>query len=177
MRCFIGIMLPSEIKEKIKDLQNAINNLPINCKLVEDRNLHICLSFLGEITKERITHISHLLDKVCEKYSKFEVKVSKIKLIPNESYVRVIALDVIDSEILDKLRKEVAEKIGGDSKPLHVTLCRVKNILNKQKFLSEIRKFEKIEIGKLVVDKVQIIESKLDKKGPTYTVIKESLLK
>jgi 2'-5' RNA ligase len=117
------------------------------------------------------------LDKICEKYNKFEVKVARIKLIPTENYVRVIALDLIDSETFDKLRREIAEKIGGDSKPLHVTLCRVKSILNKQKFLDEIKKIEKIETGNFLVEKVQIIESKLERKGPIYTIIKESKLK
>jgi 2'-5' RNA ligase len=177
MRCFIGVMLPEEIKEKIKGLQDQIKSLPINCKFVEDYNLHVCLSFLGEISEEKIDFISHLLDKICEKYNKFEVKVAKIKLIPSKNYVRVIALDLIDSETFDKLRREIAEKIGGDSKPLHVTLCRVKSILNRQKFLDKIKKIEEIKVGNFLVEKVQIIESKLKREGPIYTIIKESKLK
>jgi 2'-5' RNA ligase len=170
-------MLPLEIREKIKFLQNQIKNLPIDCKLVEDYNLHVCLSFLGEISEEKIYFISQLLDKICEKYEKFKIHVAKIKLIPTERYVRVIALDVIDSEIFDKLRKEIVEKIGGDSKPLHITLCRVKNISNKQKFLTEIKKNENVEVGDFLIESIQIIESKLEKKGPTYTVVRESKLR
>ncbi|MDI6807332.1 MAG: RNA 2',3'-cyclic phosphodiesterase [Candidatus Aenigmarchaeota archaeon] len=175
-RCFVGVMLSQEIRKGVKCLQDWIKSLPIECKLVEDYNLHVCLSFLGEVGEDKIIFFSQLLDKICEKYNSFKVNIVGIKLIPSERYVRVIALGVVDSEIFERLRKEIVEKIGGDSKPLHVTLCRVRNVLNKQKFLSEIKKNENIQVGSFVVDRVQIIKSELQRTGPIYSVIHESKL-
>jgi len=139
VRCFVGLFIPTEIKEKIIKIQNQIQKLPITLKLVEAENLHICLSFLGEIKEEKIKNICEKLDSICKRYNKFEVEISGIKLIPSENYVRVLALDV-KSNMLESIRKDVEKEIGGDSKPLHLTLCRIKKIEDKKETIEKIKK-------------------------------------
>lgn len=177
MRCFIGFLIPSDLRKDIVSLQEKIKNLPIKAKFVEPENLHVCLSFLGEKSEKEIDEISRKLDKISINFKSFEVRIKGIKLIPNERYVRVIALDVFDeNRILEGLRLEVKRIIGGDSKPSHVTLCRVKNIFEKGKFLEGIKEFKEISIGKFKLSALQLIKSELRKTGPIYTVLHESKL-
>lgn len=176
-RCFVGILAPEKIKESALKIQKEIEGLPIECKPVEKENLHVCFSFLGEIDEDRMKKIKDAMEEISKKYKKFEVFVDGLKPIPNENYIRVLVLDVIDKEgCLKPLMKEIVEKIGGDSKPPHLTLCRVKGVKNKQKVKEWIRRMEELKVNSFVIDRVQLIKSELRKTGPVYTVLHESLL-
>ncbi len=177
MRCFIGFLVPRALKKPIVELQEKIKKLPIKAKFVEPENLHLCFSFLGEKTEKEIEEISAKLDELSKNFKSFEVMVKGVKLIPNEKYVRVIALDVFDeNRVLEGLRLEVKRVIGGDSKPAHLTLCRVKNISEKANFLEEIRKIKDISVGKFTLSSLQLIKSELRRTGPIYTALHESKL-
>jgi 2'-5' RNA ligase len=166
-------MIPESIKSNIIEIQQHLKTLPIEAKYIESENLHLSLSFLGEIDDIEVKRISDILDLICSNCKKFEIAVSRINLIPNENYVRVIVLDVEKELTLDKIAKGVKEGIGGDIKPPHITLCRVKNIDKK----ISIPQIKKIEINfKFKVSSVSLVKSVLQKTGPFYQVIHEGKL-
>ena len=175
VRCFIGVRIPESLWTKIIEVQNMLKNLPIDCKMVESENFHISLSFLGEVEDEKIGFLSSVLDFICKNYSRFAVEIGRIKLIPNESYIRVLALDVIGNGILKSLSKEVKLKIGGDVKPPHLTLCRVRDVKNKNIVVDEIKKFD-VNVGSFVVSSINLIKSELKKSGPVYADLHQSNL-
>ena len=171
VRCFIGIFLPETVKSEVINIQEGLKRLPIECKLVEKDNLHISLSFLGEIDDGKIEEIKKKLVEICSSITKFKVIVHQLKLIPTEKYVRVIALDVFDEQkMLIALSKMIKEEIGGDAKPPHITLCRVKNITDKQLFAQKIKELE-IKTSEFVVDKICLIKSELRRQGPFYSML------
>ncbi|MEM7825527.1 MAG: RNA 2',3'-cyclic phosphodiesterase [Candidatus Aenigmatarchaeota archaeon] len=175
VRCFIGILLPEEIKESIIKVVEKIRNLPLECKFVEKDNLHICLSFLSEISESEIEKISKDLETISLGFKPFDVFIKGIKLIPNESFLRVIALDVLDQTgRIESLRKGIVKIIGGDSKPPHITLCRIKNVKKKELTLQNLKKLGSLEIGRFKIEKIQLIKSELRREGPIYSVIHES---
>jgi len=177
VRCFIGVMIPEELKGCIENIKDTLRKLPMNCKFVERENLHICFSFLGELEEVELENISKELELICNGFSRLKVVVDGIKMIPTEKYIRVLALDVIDkNNNLKKLMKEIEEKIGGSVKPSHLTLCRVKTISDKE---STIEKIKSIKVGETVftISTIQIIKSKLRKTGPIYTSIFEAILR
>jgi 2'-5' RNA ligase len=174
-RCFVGILTPEEVNKNIEKVMEEIKKLPLKCKLVEKENLHICLSFLGEVKENDIKNICKSLDSLALNFKPFEISIKGIKLIPNEKFFRVIALDVESKEgEIEKLRNEVVKVIGGDSKPPHITLCRVKNIENKNLVIKKLTEMKDMEIGRMKVEKIQLIKSELRKEGPIYSIIHES---
>jgi len=177
IRCFIGISIPNEISSKIIKLQNELKNLDMKCKFVEEQNLHISLSFLGEIDEKYVKEVPVLLDDVCSKFKKFEICIGRIKPIPNEKYIRVLALEVLDKEnMLKNIGNEIVKKIGGDAKPPHLTICRVKKVENKERFVSDLQKHKEMNFGCFFVEKIQLIKSILKESGPIYEDIHKSLL-
>lgn len=167
VRLFIGIMLPENLKDVVSSLQEKIKNF-VDAKFVERANLHISLSFLGEVNESDVENINKTLDEICGKYKKIENKTGELTFIPSLKFLRVVALD-IGNEILNNLSKEIGIKIGGDTKPPHLTLCRVRRVLDADS-LSKVS-FDEISF---VADKVSVIKSVLSRSGPTYVVIHDS---
>ncbi|MEM5882229.1 MAG: RNA 2',3'-cyclic phosphodiesterase [Candidatus Aenigmatarchaeota archaeon] len=168
MRVFIAYFLPNEIKEKVEKVQKEIKNLnAIKAKYVEKENFHLSFTFLGEVKD-----VSKIIEKLNEfkNSGSFEAELKNLLLIPNKDYFRVIAIGV-KSEKGELIRNEIFKKIGGDSKPLHLTLCRVKSVINKNKILEYANSFQFEE--KFIVDKICLVKSTLTLSGPIYEIIHE----
>ncbi len=174
VRAFIGITLPEDVKRYVVNIQEKLKSLPIKAKFVEPENLHVSLSFLGELGAE-IESISFKLDELSKVYRHFEFVLGGIMLIPNEKSARVIAID-IKSETLESLRKEIVKSIGGQSHPAHLTLARIKNINDKVKFIENIKNVGYNELY-VKIDSICLIESILAASGPVYTILHRSYFK
>ncbi len=172
MRCFIGIFPPRSVREEILRVKKSMESLPMKCKFVEPENYHISVSFLGEISENVLNEIKKKLEKICENFPKFNVRLNKIVFIPTEKYFRVIAFDVSDGkDFLIKLSKDVKKTIGGDTKPPHLTICRVKKVEKKEDVLNKLKNIE-VDIN-FLAESVCIVKSELSRKGPKYTVMKK----
>lgn len=180
MRSFIGFFVPEKIKNYAIELQVRLEKLPMKCKMVEPDNIHVCLSFLGDVGDGEIEGLRVALSKICQRHKKFEAAVGKIKIIPSEGYIRVIVLDVLDSSgALKSICPEIKEMIGGDMKPPHLTLCRVRDVSNKEGVLAGIKSMDKnmkSDELKFTVNSIALTKSELSRSGPTYTVVHEAEL-
>lgn len=175
VRCFIGIFLPETLKSKVITIQEELKKLPLDCKLVEENNLHISLSFLGEKSEDEISNIQEKMKEIGSMYKPFQVDVKRLKLIPTQKYIRVIAFDARDGAgKLFSISKLIEKEIGGDAKPPHLTLCRVKKITDKQLFLDGIESLMNAEIGSFTASGISLIKSELRRQGPIYSVVSES---
>ncbi|MEM7826280.1 MAG: RNA 2',3'-cyclic phosphodiesterase [Candidatus Aenigmatarchaeota archaeon] len=175
-RCFVGYLLPEENKSEIVKLQSEIEKWPLKCKMVERENLHINFSFLGEVKESEIERIKEEIEKISKEFKKMEVEMNGLVAIPNESYIRVLALKVVGDENLSRLFDEVVKRIGGDSKPPHITLCRVKAIDNKKEVRENVEREKHKTHGKFIINSIQLIKSELKPSGPIYTILHSSEL-
>lgn len=175
MRAFIGILIPDSVKDAVLKVEKELDGIGIVGKYVERENLHINLSFLDEITEEESQEIMAKMDMIARGYEKFKATLTSLKAIPSEKFTRIIAFDVMqEKDILNSIMREIKKSIGGDMKPAHVTVCRVKGMKDKQKFLQTLEKYKSIEIAEFEVDSIQLIKSELGSEGPLYSVVHES---
>ncbi len=173
VRAFIGISVSGEVRKHAVDTIEKLKSYPINAKFVEKENLHISLTFLGEINDRQVEEIKFMMNETTKRLKEFKISIGKIMLIPNEKFVRVIAIDVSSPE-LELLRKEIVENVGGKSHPAHLTLARIKNVENKEKF-SEIKNLF-IETISQDVKEIKLFRSELSSTGPSYTILHTSEL-
>ena len=176
MRLFIGIEIPSELKEEIFKIQKDLKKL--NIKLVEKENFHICLKFLGEVNESLVQEIYSVLENITLSKNAFEVSLKGVGVFPNISNPRVVWVGVESDEILN-LAEEIdfnLSKLGFEKEKRkfvpHLTLGRLRDKKGKQIIKEFLDKYKNLKM-KFYVDKITLFKSKLSPKGPTYKKIKE----
>jgi 2'-5' RNA ligase len=177
LRLFTCVKIPDELREKVVALQNEMTNLSIKAKFVEKENLHLTVTFLGDTNEDKVEYLKSQLDFSLEDIKKFNLKLEGLKIIPNENYIKVIGIQVASKE-MPELIKKVAKYIGGDyHEDTKLTLCRVKNVVDKRKIKEFIEKNRNVKIGEFEVQNVTLMKSTLTRCGPVYETVHESFLK
>lgn len=177
IRCFIGFFLPEEVRDGIVDIQTRLSKAHIKAKMVEKENLHVNVSYLGETGEDDLETIASDLNSICAEHKRFDIKMGELVAFPSKDHARVVFMNSVDpSGGLKSITEEIVSKIGGDSKPPHITLCRVKKIEDKAGFSSIFDRFEYRGPKTIEVVSMSLIESVLTPDGPVYVVRKESKL-
>ena len=177
MRLFVCVWVPDVLKEKIRNFQQEMITLPMKAKFVETKNLHLTVTFLGNTDGDKVTYLKNQLDLSIEDVKKFNAKLEGLKIIPNENYIKVMGVQVL-SEEMPELIKKVAKYIDGDyHEATKLTLCRVKNVIDKRAVKEFIEKNRNVKFGEFGVRGVALVKSTLTRRGPEYETIHESFLK
>jgi len=178
LRLFTCVWVPDNIRGNIVKFQEKMRQLPLKAKFVEPENLHITITFLGNITGNKLNELIENFDAITENVKKFHVKVETLKIIPNEEFIRVIGINILNGQKLADLIKKIGCKIDGKYyESTKLTLCRVKKIFDKQKIKDFIEKNRNIKMGKFDIEGVSLVKSTLSKGGPVYETLHTSKLK
>lgn len=172
MRLFIAADIPDWIKRKIGEAQRELPSDGIT--LVETRNLHITLKFLGEVNPKNIQKIDNGLRAV--EHGKFGAKIEGVGAFPDENYVRVVWAGC-ESRELAKLAKKINEALQefpAEEFTGHITIARVRKKIGLKNFFE---KYRSVQFGGFKVEKFSLMGSELSPSGPKYSVIGEYELK
>lgn len=177
VRLFVCIWIPELLRDRIVEFQKKIEKLPIKVKFVESENLHLTVTFLGDIEGE-INTLKEKLDASVKNINKFHVKLEELKVMPNENYIRVIGIKAKNQGNISNLIRGVVKNVGGKFyEKAKLTLCRVKKIEDKRLLRKFIDDHRGIKIGEFNVESVALVKSILTKRGPIYETIHKSFLK
>ena len=183
-RLFVAIPLSASLRKALYKSISRLSNIPTKVKWVEEENLHITLKFLGNTREDKVEKIVSSLKKALESCHSFSVNLGKIGAFPNVAKPRVIKVGISQGE--EEIRS-IAEKVEEALEPLgfekekrkfsaHITLGRVKSMDNIMLLLRNMQK-ESYDGLQMKVEKVLLMESKLTKKGPIYSVVEKFSLK
>lgn len=161
MRTFIAIDIPNSIKKEIVKIQEKLPKF--KGKKTEFENLHLTLKFLGEVDEKTLAMVKKKLKRI--KLNSFETKINSIGIFSD----RIVWLSIRNC---NELQKEIDEKLSVffemEKRFMgHLTIARVKELKDKKKFRSEIKKI-KIPEMKFIVENFNLKKSKLGKPGPIY---------
>ncbi len=181
-RCFIAIKPTDEIQNRIlkliEDLRDQLGSDLI--RWCSEEQLHITLSFLGDVEEEKIECLKTTLKEYCSEFSKFNLTVGGLGCFPDLNFPRVVWVGINgDVDNLADLQEAVqvavcdfgSHKEEKEFKP-HLTIARIKratsmelrDIKNKlQRTISSVGL-----IGDWHVDKVLLMESLLQPSGAVY---------
>jgi 2'-5' RNA ligase len=177
LRLFACILVPDDLRDKIIRFQKEVQKLPLRAKFVEPENLHITVTFLGDVKEDKLNSIIAELDNITKTIKKFSVKLMGLRVIPNESHIRVLGINLMDGKNVADLIKKVGESIGGKYyEETKLTLCRVKKVQDKHSLGEFIERNRNVEIGGFEVRSVALVKSVLTRSGPIYKTVHESIL-
>ena len=177
-RGFIAIDLAS--LPKLIEFENKIKDTGANVKLVEPKNVHITLKFLGDAEEEKIDEIEEIMKNAIKDVDPFDIQLKSTGAFPNQNYMKVIWIGINNGEkigiIANKIDEELSN-IGFEKEKrkfsAHLTIGRVKSAKNKDQLVQIIEKYKEFEFADVKVDSIKLKKSELTPKGPIYTTLKE----
>jgi len=185
MRTFIAIELSDEIRSSIDQIQSHLKYSGADVRWVEEKNIHLTLKFLGEITEEKLQQVIAALEIIAEEVKPFEISIKDIGAFPKIDFPRVIwvGLDkgALESAELAKKIDDALSKIGfeKESRPFaaHLTIGRVRSPKNKEALKQKISTLNSKFSTKIqLISSVTLFQSKLTPHGPIYTKLHEAKL-
>ena len=176
MRVFIAVDVPEEIKLKAHKAQELVDRLALDIKFVELHNLHFTLKFIGEVSEGDISNIQKAMLSAAKQFVPFELEIKGLEVLPKPTLARTIACGVKNGkETLTALSNILSKELAGlgfheDERPFepHLTIGRLKNPTAKQELITLLKEQENMEIGKMAVESMKLVQSTLTRQGPIY---------
>jgi len=181
MTAFRGfIAIDIEAFPKIVEFFNKIKNSGANVKVVELKNVHITLKFLGNTDENLIDKIEQIIKDSIEGIEPFEINLKGAGVFPNLNYMKVMWIGIENGEKISEIAKKIDEqlsKLGFEREKrkfsAHLTIARIRSARNKEKLQQIIEKYREVEFGMLNVESIKLKKSELTQKGPIYSTLKD----
>jgi len=92
IRSFLAFELPLDIKREVARVSAEVRASIRGMKWVKVENIHLTVVFTGNIKTEEIKLIGEAIQKVCLKYSPFDIRLKGMGVFPNRRKPRVLWL-------------------------------------------------------------------------------------
>jgi 2'-5' RNA ligase len=180
IRSFIAFDIDSEpVLKKLTDIQTLLAKTGADLKLVEPKNIHVTIRFLGNITTPTVEKIHEEMKKT--QFIPFDIKIHGVGAFPDLRYPRVVWAGITQGA--DQLRSIFAQleprlrSLGFTPDPKgfspHLTIARVKSGRNKAELAKSITENVNYEFGIIKAQCLRLKKSDLTPKGPIYSILKE----
>ena len=177
IRTFIAVDLPDSFIDTIAEIQQELKG---NIKLVDPKQVHITMKFLGDVPEKKIPKIEDALSGINSE--PFTARVQGVGAFPKPDYARVIYIGADPAETFTRLYAEVESALAPlgfkrEKRPFtpHATLARVKHNPEgaRMRLKDTIEHLSDIEVGTMDVDTIKLKKSILTPKGAIYETLKE----
>lgn len=183
IRAFIAIPLPGSVQALLGDIsQEWSRQIPErSVRWVKPHLMHVTLRFLGDTGIETIPSLASTMDRITAQQESFALRLDHPGCFPNTKWPRVVWVGLKGQLDAARLLKQ---EIDGALVPLgwelddrafrpHLTVGRVKDSGKVKGFNWE----ADIKSLPVPVNAIHLIESKLQRTGPIYTVRHQSYLR
>jgi 2'-5' RNA ligase len=149
-------------------------------KLVEPKNIHITIKFLGDTDENYIDSIEQSIKESVLEIEPFPITLKGTGVFPNQNYIKVIWIGIIDDGRIETIVRTINEKLEslGFKKENrgfspHLTVGRVKTARNKDQLLKVIGNYQTVEFTVQNARSITLKKSELTPNGPIYTTIRD----
>ena len=175
MRCFIGILLPSEIRDYLFTIQKQIGQDYAKITWVAKKNLHLTLKFLGYPDEETLRLTRNILRSIQKPH--FTVELGAIGWFPSDEKPRVVWIDLFPKKELMELHGDIELGFGSlfsrdERFAVHLTIGRIKRISQKEPFFHVLRDIHPKKYS-FSITSFCLMKSILTASGPHYSILEE----
>jgi len=189
VRSFIAIELPEAVKTGLRQLQTELT-LPQYSfvKCVAPEGIHLTLKFLGNISAQKVTEITRVMEQASQGVSPFQIQITEVGAFPNMRRPRVLWVS-IKGEV-DKLigwQQRIDEGLvplgfAKEARPFtpHLTLARLRENCSPGDRLHFGEMFAKAHVEvdyNFTVNSLNLMKSQLFPAGAVYSRLAEVKLK
>ena len=175
-RAFAAVPVPPE--PPLVRLLEGLAACGADLKVVEPENLHVTLSFLGQVPDEAAPRLSDALRGAARPLAPFAVRLAGVGAFPNARRPRVAWVGMQGAEPLVALALRAREALAaaghpGDDKDFraHLTLARTRSTRGLDGLVRFLRDHGRDDLGPLDVREARLYRSTLSPKGPTYETV------
>jgi len=180
-RAFIAVeVTPGQ--EALQAWERA-RNTGADLKLVDPRQTHITLQFLGDIDEAQVGSIGSAMDAATSGVGPFTVALKGLGVFPKPSYIKVLWMGMEGAEPLVDISKRLSEGLAPlgfrPDKPFspHLTIARLRSGRKSKEVATLVESHGDTAFGEFTVDRIVLKKSVLTPKGPIYSDVRESPLK
>jgi 2'-5' RNA ligase len=152
-------------------------------KLVEPRNLHITLKFLGDTGEDRVEAIGRAMGDSVRGIAPFELAFRGLGAFPNPMAPRVVWVGLLGAEPLAEISRRLEDRLSVVGFPReqrgfspHITLGRMRTPGRWGSIPALLQTRADADLGSTTVEKLLLKKSVLGPRGPAYSTVLESLL-
>lgn len=186
LRLFWAVSLPDQVKEKLGVLMDLMKKERADARWVEKHNLHLTVKFMGDVPANLLPQLTGAVKLAVSGTGSFNLLVRGLGFFPSAQRPRILWAGLTGE--LDRLQ-EVHRLVQESLIPLgwppenrrfspHLTLARLRSLQDVEKLTSLVPELaDRFTVNMLVpVQELQLMESKLTRKGPIYTVLDKIIL-
>jgi 2'-5' RNA ligase len=185
-RIFAAIDISDEarriVTDYIESLREEFPQIRVGWERAE--KLHLTLKFFGDVDEKQLTELTSAIEETSKQISDFKLQITKTGVFASKRNARILWLGVRgETEKLQKLNEiletECEKKRFHREKrsfKAHLTIARLREP-HKSKELIERHLGNEFNSAEFQVSKITIYESRLQKTGSIYEVIKNVELK
>ena len=151
---------------------------------VKDEVCHLTLRFLGATPDNRIPDIKDAMKETCANRSPFYLELNKLGIFGSHYHPEVLWLGFEEFfffkqtfiQLESLLTEKGFEPAQGNFVP-HITLGRVKSVVDKKKFWERFEKYQLKQTQTIPITEFILFQSFLHKEGPEYKALARFTLK
>ena len=180
IRSFLSFDIEDEVvRKKLSTVQDSLVQTGADLKIVEPRNIHITIRFLGDITSNMVEKVFGEMQKV--QFIPFTVRIAGLGAFPDLRYPRVVWARITEgAEQLRTIFNQLEPRLQGlgftpNSKGFspHLTIARVRSGGSKAQLAEFITKNASYNFGVINAECLRLKKSDLTPRGPIYSTLKE----
>jgi len=178
IRTFIAVDISNGIRNSAFKAITRLSGQATDYNWVEKDNLHITLNFLGDVEEAEVPKVCRVVEETVTEFGSFDMSVQGLGCFPNLEKPRVVWLGVDQGQqelqaLNDRLAGALEElRFPREIKDYHphLTLGRIRRGGRWSPGISEfVEQQSHLRAGNMIVDKVGVYSSFMDRSGPTYT--------
>ncbi|MDP8233998.1 MAG: RNA 2',3'-cyclic phosphodiesterase [Candidatus Saelkia tenebricola] len=181
LRTFIAIELNKQTQFRISEIQNNFKNLNVYLKLVEPKNIHLTLHFLGNLDISKIDSLNKKIPVIMKNIESFKIRPQGIGAFPNIKNPHIIWIGIKEGATKLKDTQERVKNILNiihiqtDSREFHphLTIARVKSKENGHILTKSLTELEYFQFDEILIGEITLFKSTLTPKGPTYEILEK----
>jgi 2'-5' RNA ligase len=184
-RLFLAVDIGDQVRAALADCQQSLKEAPVRVGWVHPEHIHLTLVFLGDVFLAGLPNLRRFMDETAARMAPFAVVVAGLGAFGSPRSPRVVWAGIFEPpDPLLELQRELGaglRRLGYrlEDRPFHphLTLGRVRSARGAGELTSRIESATHKAFGRVAVDRILLVRSRLDSPGPRYETLYASPLK